>query len=158
MKSLTILIIILSPLLGLAQSPTYPTSSYLDSGTKAPNTHYIGEAWLNNLLPPDSNLNYNITKATFKANSTLDWHKHASPQILIIVEGAAYYQERGKEAVILKKGDVIKCNKDTEHWHSSTKEESVTYLAIYGGTQPTRWTEKLSQEYYDSIAKKLKKQ
>lgn len=158
MKSLTILIIILSPLLGLAQSTTYPTRSYLDSGTKAPNTHYIGEAWLNNLLPPDSNLNYNITKATFKANSTLDWHKHASPQILIIVEGAAYYQERGKEAVILKKGDVIKCNKDTEHWHSSTKEESVTYLAIYGGTQPTRWTEKLSQEYYDSIAKKLKKQ
>lgn len=158
MKSLTILIIILSPLLGLAQSPTYPTRSYLDSGTKASNTHYIGEAWLNNLLPPDSNLNYNITKATFKANSTLDWHKHASPQILIIVEGAAYYQERGKEAVILKKGDVIKCNKDTEHWHSSTKEESVTYLAIYGGTQPTTWTEKLSQEYYDSIAKKLKKQ
>ncbi|MFN5425681.1 MAG: hypothetical protein ACK5RI_10100 [Bacteroidota bacterium] len=41
---------------------------------------------------------------------------------------------------------MIKSDKDTEHWHSSTKEESVTYLAIYGGTQPTTWTEKLSQE------------
>lgn len=157
MKSISVLIISLFPLVGLTQSAIYPISSYLDSGSKAPNTHYIGEAWLNNLLQPDPDLNYNITKATFKANSTLDWHKHASSQILIIVEGAAYYQERGKEPVILKKGDVIKCKKDTEHWHSSTKEMSVTYLAIYG-TQPTTWTEKLTQEYYDSVAAKLKNQ
>ncbi|MCA6496061.1 MAG: cupin domain-containing protein [Chitinophagaceae bacterium] len=157
MKSISALIISLFPLVGLTQSAIYPISSYLDSGSKAPNTHYIGEAWLNNLLQPDPELNYNITKATFKANSTLDWHKHASPQILIIVEGAAYYQERGKEPVILKKGDVIKCKKETEHWHSSTKDLSVTYLAIYG-TQPTIWTEKLTQEYYDSVAAKLKNQ
>lgn len=157
MKSISVLIISLFPLVGLTQSAIYPISSYLDSGSKAPNTHYIGEAWLNKLLQPDPDLNYNITKATFKANSTLDWHKHASSQILIIVEGAAYYQERGKEPVILKKGDVIKCKKDTEHWHSSTKEVSVTYLAIYG-TQPTTWTEKLTQEYYDSVAAKLKNQ
>ncbi len=44
-----------------------------------------------------------------------------------------------------------------EHWHSSIKELSVTYLAIYG-TQPTTWTEKLTQEYNDSVATKLKNQ
>lgn len=157
MNKYVICSLLLLPLMVLSQTSPYTISSYFTEGSKAPNTHYIGEAWLNNLFPPDSNLNYNITKATFKANSTLDWHKHASPQILIIVEGAAYYQERGKEPVILKKGDVIKCKKDTEHWHSSTKEVSVTYLAIYG-TQPTTWTEKLTQEYYDSVAAKLKNQ
>jgi len=144
------------PLLGVAQKSEYVILSYLEEGTKAPNTHYIGEAWLNNLLQADSNFNYNITKATFKANSTLDWHKHSSAQVIIIIEGKGYYQERGKEPVILKKGDLIKCNKNTEHWHTSTKENSVTYLAIYWGTQPTTWTEKLSQEYYDSVAFKLK--
>jgi quercetin dioxygenase-like cupin family protein len=107
------------------------------------------------LLQADADLGYNITKATFRANSTLDWHKHPTPQVIVIVEGEGYYQERGKEPVILKKGDVIKCNKDTEHWHSSTKESLVTYLAIYGGTQPTVWTEKLTQEYYDGVAHKL---
>jgi quercetin dioxygenase-like cupin family protein len=56
----------------------------------------------------------------------------------------------------MKKGDIIKCTKDTEHWHASSKEKDVTYLAIYGGAQPTVWTEKLSLEYYDSIADKLK--
>jgi quercetin dioxygenase-like cupin family protein len=157
MKNITLLLLASIPLMGIAQTPDYKISSFLTEGAKAPNTHYIGEAWLNSLLQADDEINYNITKATFKANSTLDWHKHATPQVLIIVDGEAYYQERGKEPVILKKGDVIKCNKETEHWHTSTKDNSVTYLAIYGGTQPTVWTEKLTQEYYDSIARKLNK-
>jgi quercetin dioxygenase-like cupin family protein len=155
MKKYIFFLISIIPLASLAQKSEYVVSSYLTEGTKAPNTHYIGEAWLNNLLPPDSNLNYNITKATFRANSTLDWHKHSSPQILIVVDGEAYYQERGKEPVILKKGDVIKCDTGVEHWHSSSKFSNVTYLAIYGGNQPTTWTEKLTQEYYDSVAQKL---
>ncbi len=146
---------ILAPLYLFAQSSNYNVSSYLTEGTKAPNTHYIGEAWLNAIIHDDADLGYNITKATFRANSTLDWHKHISVQVLIIVDGEAYYQERGKQPVILKVGDVIKCEKDIEHWHSSTKDKDVTYLAFYGGEQPTIWTEVLTQEYYDKVAEKL---
>ena len=147
---------ILAPIYLFSQSPDYPVSSYLTEGTKAPNTHYIGEAWLNAIIHDDPEVGYNITKATLRANSTLDWHKHGSVQVLIIVDGKAYYQERGKSPVVLEKGDVIKCPKDTEHWHSSTKGSDVTYLALYGGEQPTTWTEVLTQEYYDQVASKLK--
>lgn len=157
MKNLFFTLIILAPLFVFAQSPDYDISSYLTEGTKAPNTHYIGEAFLNPISHDDPDLGYNITKATFKANSTLDWHKHGSVQVLIIVDGEAYYQERGKEPVILHEGDIIKCEKDIEHWHSSTKNKDVTYLAFYGGEQPTIWTEVLTQEYYDKVAEKLKK-
>ncbi len=139
-----------------SQDSDYSVSSYLTEGTKAPNTHYIGEAWLNAIIHDDAELGYNITKATFKANSTLDWHKHATAQVLIIIDGEAYYQERGNVPVTLKKGDIIKCEKDIEHWHSSTKLSNVTYLALYGSGQPTTWTEVITQEYYDEIAKKLK--
>ncbi len=132
-----------------SQDTGYNVSSYLTAGTKAPNTHYIGEAWLNAIIHDDAELGYNITKATFKANSTLDWHKHSSAQVLIIVAGEAYYQEKGDAPVILKEGDVIKCDKDIEHWHSSTKTSDVTYMALYGGDQPTTWTEVVTQEYYD---------
>jgi len=156
MRKAVFTILTMLPFLGFAQNSEYHISSYLEEGTKAPNTHYIGEAWLNGLLRADDDLDYNITKATFRANSTLDWHKHATPQVLIIVDGVGYYQERGKEPIIMKQGDVIKCDKETEHWHTSSKESDVTYLAIYGGTQPTTWTEVLSQEYYDSVAQKLK--
>lgn len=156
MKKLILTLFILASFMGFSQKTEYEVSSYLTEGSKAPNTHYIGEAWLNAIIHDDSELGYNITKATFRANSTLDWHKHTSVQVLIVVDGEAYYQERGKEPVILKTGDVIKCEKDIEHWHSSTKISDVTYLALYGGEQPTIWTEVLTQEYYDEVAKKLK--
>lgn len=156
MKKVVVVLILLLPLLGFTQTPNYTITSFLVQGNKAPNTHYLGEAWLNPLLQADNDVQYNISKATFRANSTLDWHKHSTAQVLIVLEGEGYYQERGKEPVIIKKGDVIKCNKDTEHWHTSSKKHSVTYLAIYGGTQPTTWTEKLTQEYYDSVSIKLK--
>lgn len=157
MKNLITVLLFIVPICVFAQEESYSVSSYLEEGTKAPNTHYLGEAWLNGLLEVEGDLNFHITKATFKANSTLDWHKHASTQVLIYVEGEGYYQERGKAPVILKAGDVIKCEKETEHWHSSTKDSDVTYLAVYGGEQPTTWTEVLTQEYYDKVAEKLKK-
>ena len=139
-----------------AQSNDYQIASYLTEGAKAPNTHYLGEAWLNAIIHDDADLGYNITKATFKANSTLDWHKHGSVQVLVVVDGEAYYQERGKEPLVLREGDVIKCQKDTEHWHSSSKDRDVTYLAFYGGEQPTVWTEVLTREAYDQVADQLK--
>jgi quercetin dioxygenase-like cupin family protein len=157
MKNLIATLVLILPLSICAQQEDYAVSSYLEEGVKAPNTHYIGEAWLNGVLEADAELPFNITKATFKANSTLDWHKHASPQVLIYVNGEGYYQEKGKEPIILKAGDVIKCNKGVEHWHSSTKQSDVTYLALYGGEEPTTWTEVLTQEYYDNVAQKLKK-
>ena len=156
MKNTILFLLVLVSASAYSQNSEYKVSSYQTEGRKAPNTHYIGEAWLNAIIHNDAELGYNITKATFKANSTLDWHTHSSAQVLIIVDGEAYYQERGKEPVILKTGDVIKCEKNTEHWHSSTKVSDVTYLALYGGGQPTTWTEVVTQEYYDRIAKMLK--
>ncbi len=156
MKNSILALMILAPLCLFAQNSDYNISSYQTEGTKAPNTHYIGEAWLNPIIHDDDELGYNITKATFKANSTLDWHKHSSVQVLIIVDGRAYYQEKGKKPVILKQGDIVSCEKDTEHWHSSTKNNDVTYLALYSGEQPTVWTKKLTQEYYDKVPEMLK--
>ena len=156
MRSFIFVLSVFTSLSLFSQNSDYDVSSYLTEGTKDPNTHYIGEAWLNAIIHDDKELGYNITKATFKANSTLDWHKHSSAQVLIIVDGEAYYQERGKEPLILKEGDVIKCVKNIEHWHSSTKFSDVTYLALYSGEEPTTWTEVLTQEYYDDVAEKLK--
>ena len=96
MKSASYILVFFISVSIYAQDSDYVMSSYLNEGFKAPNTHYIGEAWLNRLLQADDDLAYNITKATFKANSTLDWHKHTSVQVLIVVAGEGYYQEKGK--------------------------------------------------------------
>lgn len=155
MNRLIITLIVSLPLFAYAQDNEYNINSYMAEGIKAPNTHHIGEAWLNFLVEGDDDFEYNITQATFSPNSTLDWHKHATDQVLIVVEGKGYYQERGMEPVIMKKGDVVKCAKDTEHWHTSSADSKVSYIAIYGSS-PTIWTEKLTREYYDSVAQILK--
>ena len=153
MKNLLILLITFLSLSIQAQTNEYDVSSYLEEGFKAPNTNYLGEAWLNPLIRSDESLSYNITKATFKANSTLNWHKHTDRQVLIIVSGKGYYQEKGKQPIVIKEGDILKCTSNIEHWHSSSKNQDVTYLAIYKGE--TEWTEVLTQEAYDEVSRLL---
>ena len=151
MKKL-ILLLLFVPFVSFTQD--YKLNSFkiesLDLNDKAPNTHYIGNAWLKRLVVADEDFDYNLTLATFQSNSTLDWHKHSTGQVLIIIDGEGYYQEKGKEVIVLKKGDVIKCDKNIEHWHSSTPNMDVSYIAIYGNSE-TIWTEKLSKENYDKI-------
>mgnify|MGYP000966034350 CR=1 FL=1 len=52
--------------------------------------------------------------------------------------------------IVIKEGDVLTCTANTEHWHASSKEQDVTYLAIYKGE--TEWTEVLTQEAYDKVS------
>jgi len=153
MKSIILLAFTLFSMSIFSQTNEYEVSSYLVEGFKAPNTNYLGEAWLNPLIRSDESLSYNLTKATFKANSTLNWHKHTDQQVLIIVSGKGYYQEKGKQPIVIKEGDVLTCTANTEHWHASSKEQDVTYLAIYKGE--TEWTDVLTQEAYDKVASLL---
>jgi quercetin dioxygenase-like cupin family protein len=133
-----LLLFILTTLITFAQGAEYNIKSFLNPSVelseKAPNTYYLGNAWLNRLIPADDDFNYNLTQATFSADSTLDWHKHSTGQVLIIIDGEGYYQERGKEVIVVKKGDVIKCDKNTEHWHSASHDSMVSYIAIYGAS------------------------
>ena len=152
MKKIIYLFVFFTSLIINSQNSNYKLTSYIEKGFKAPNKHYIGEAWLNRLLKSDNELPFGITKATFKANSTLDWHYHTSIQVLVVIEGEGYYQEKYKDPIRIKAGDVIRCEKEIEHWHASSKEKDVTYLALYGGNKPTVWTEVLSQEAYDKVA------
>jgi len=46
----------------------------------------------------DSTFDPSIAMATYEAGAKLDWHSHPSGQVLLISEGAGYYQERGKPA------------------------------------------------------------
>ena len=153
MKNFLFILLTLFSLSSYAQAEDYELSSFLEEGFKAPNTNYLGEAWLNPLIRSDELISYNLTKATFKANSTLNWHKHTDQQVLIVISGKGYYQEKGKQPIVIMEGDILKSSANTEHWHSSSKDMDVTYLAIYKGE--TEWTEVLSQEAYDEVSLQL---
>lgn len=101
------------------------------------------------LLKADSTFNFNVAVATFPASKRLDWHYHPGGQILVITEGVGYYQEKGKAKLVVRKGEIITCQPGIVHWHGSSVETGVTYLAISPAQKgATVWLEKVSEEEY----------
>ena len=52
------------------QDSNYNIKSFINQdlniNKKAPNTHYIGNAWLKRLIEADEDFDYNLTQATFQ--------------------------------------------------------------------------------------------
>ena len=113
--------------------------------------NHTGNIWLTELNAGDSTFDYALAVATFDAGAKLDWHSHPGGQILLVLEGMGYYQERGKPKQIVHKGDVIKCLPGVEHWHGATPTSGFTYLAttpIQKGK--TVWLEAVTDKEYNS--------
>lgn len=119
-------------------------------GEKAKNINHTGDVWLSELNKPDNTINAQIALAVFAPNAKLNWHTHSGGQILLITEGIGYYQEKGKPVQIVHKGDVIKCLPDVVHWHGSTPQSGVTYLAV-SPKSTTTWLHPVTDEEYKRI-------
>lgn len=103
------------------------------------------------LFKADSTFNFNVAAASFPAGKKLDWHYHPGGQILVITDGIGYYQEKGKPKRTVQKGEVIACPPGVEHWHGSSVEAGVTYLAVSPAQKgPTVWLQKVTDEEYQS--------
>jgi quercetin dioxygenase-like cupin family protein len=66
--------------------------------------NHTGNVWLGELNAGDNTFDYALAVATFDAAAKLDWHSHPGGQILLVLEGTGYYQERGKPIQIVHKG------------------------------------------------------
>ncbi len=111
--------------------------------------HHVGTTYLKEISGPDSVFNTSIAYVMMEAGARLDWHKHPGGQILMITEGEGYYQERNKPKQTVRKGEVVKCQPDVEHWHGATPESAVSYMASSPAQKgKTVWLDKLSDEDY----------
>lgn len=124
--------------------------SIFPKGEKAPNINHSGDIWLSHVADADETFNWNVSQAVSAPGAKLNWHLHPKGQQLLITHGVGFYQEKGKEVQVVRAGDVVLCPPDIEHWHGAAPNSPVTYLAI-SGNAPTKWTDKLSDEAYNSI-------
>lgn len=99
-------------------------------GEKITNNNFTGTAWLQMLVNNDSIYNTSIGNVTFEPGARTNWHKHPGGQILLVTDGKGYYQEKGKPAKLIRKGDVVRIPPDTEHWHGASSGSSLTHIAI----------------------------
>jgi alkylhydroperoxidase/carboxymuconolactone decarboxylase family protein YurZ/quercetin dioxygenase-like cupin family protein len=103
-------------------------------------------------LTKDKRLNAPAFNVTFEPGCRNNWHKHSGGQLLIVVGGIGYYQERGKPARRLVPGDVVEVPPDTDHWHGAAPDSWFSHLAVEcnPGTNKNTWLEPVSDADYQT--------
>jgi quercetin dioxygenase-like cupin family protein len=128
------------------------TDMVFPKGQKVTNDNFTGTVWLNYLVETDTVHHVNIGSVTFEPGARTNWHYHKGGQILLVTEGKGLYQEKGKPVEIIKKGDVVKCSPNIEHWHGATSTDAMTHIAIGTNTNAggAVWLKPVTDEEYHS--------
>lgn len=78
----------------------------------------------------DAVFNAPIGNVTFEPGARTNWHQHSGGQILLVVAGEGRYQERGKPARVIRKGDVVRIAPNVEHWPGAGQKTWMTHISV----------------------------
>ena len=119
-----------------------------------PNTAYakyfIGNSYLHKLTL-DQVPAFGVT---FEPGCRNNWHIHHAKtgggQMLIVTAGEGFYQEWGKPARRLKKGDTVNIPAHVKHWHGAAPNFWFQHIALEvpGTEQSTEWCEPVDDTAY----------
>ena len=99
-------------------------------GQQLPSEWFSGNAFLTQLITKDKNHEFSAGCVTFEPKARTVWHTHPKGQVLIVIDGEGFYQEKGKSARSIGKGDVVNIPEDTEHWHGASATSKMVHIAI----------------------------
>lgn len=112
--------------------------------------YFTGQSY----LAPVSVSQAGIFNVTFEPKCRNNWHIHHADkgggQILICVSGRGYYQEWGREARMLRPGDVVNIPTDVKHWHGAAPDSWFSHLAVEvpGENCSNEWLEPVDDSQY----------
>ena len=114
---------------------------------------FNGTVWLNRYISVDDSLDCTIALVTFSAGVRTNWHMHPGGQILMVVEGIGYYQEKGKPRQVIHKGDIIKCAKGVTHWHGASPDGEFAHLVVAPDAEKgeVSWLQEVTEEQYNGL-------
>jgi len=124
-------------------------------GEKVSDEWFSGDAFLQPLLARDKNNDFALGSVTFEPGARTHWHTHPKGQVLIVTEGEGFYQEKGKPAQRIKKGDVVNIPENVEHWHGATATTKMVHIALtnYEGEQNVTWLKPVTEEEFNEVNK-----
>ncbi|MGF9887577.1 cupin domain-containing protein [Priestia megaterium] len=111
--------------------------------------NFIGDAYLKMVFTDEKPLNTSIGNVTFAPGARNNWHSHKVGQVLLVTGGEGWYQEEGKAALLIKKGDVVNIPPNVKHWHGATKDSWFVHLAMTPGE--TEWLEPVDDEWFNKL-------
>ena len=124
-----------------------------------PNTAYakyfIGNSYLHKLTL-DQVPAFGVT---FEPGCRNNWHIHHAKtgggQMLIVTAGEGFYQEWGKPARRLKKGDTVNIPANVKHWHGAAPDSWFQHIALEvpGTEQSNEWCEPVDDKAYAEATK-----
>ncbi len=100
------------------KSEIFPQGELID------NDYFTGTAWHERLVTDIDNFDVTVGNVVFEAGARNNWHSHPGGQILICISGEGFYQEKGKPAQRMIKGDVVEILPNVVHWHGATHDSS----------------------------------
>lgn len=120
-------------------------------GQQLPKEYFSGNAFLTPLVAKDKNNEFSAGSVTFESNARTNWHTHPKGQVLLVIEGSGFYQERGKPAQPIKKGDVVNIPENTEHWHGASATTQMAHIAItnFRDDVQVTWLQPVTDEEYN---------
>ncbi|HVW98668.1 MAG TPA: cupin domain-containing protein [Mucilaginibacter sp.] len=128
-------------------------AALFEKGQQLPDKWFSGEAFLQPLLAKDKNNDYALGSVTFDPGARTHWHTHPKGQVLIVTEGEGFYQEKGKPAQRIKKGDIVNIPEAVEHWHGATANTSMVHIAItnYKDEENVTWLKPVTDEEFKAV-------
>lgn len=124
-------------------------------GKKLSNEWFSGDAYLQPLMDRDKNNDFVLGSVTFEPGARTHWHTHPKGQVLIVTEGVGWYQEKGKPAQVIKKGDIINIPENVEHWHGASANSEMAHIALtnFKGDTNVVWLSPVTDEEYNEVNK-----
>ena len=129
------------------------TTKIFQKGQPLPKEWFSGNAFLTPLVAKDNNNEFSAGSVTFEKRARTNWHTHPKGQVLLVIEGNGFYQEKGKLAQQIKKGDVVNIPENVEHWHGASAKSQMIHIAItnYKDDIQVTWLHPVNDEEYNSV-------
>ena len=140
---------------GQSVGDTTDQASVFPKGNRVPDGSFTGPVWLYPLHIDDTVFHCVMSSVTFERGARTYWHKHPAGQILLIISGTCYYQERGKPVQVFHKGAVIKSPPGVENWHGASPDGTMTHVAVNPNAQKgvVTWMQPVTDEEYKGVNK-----
>lgn len=133
----------------------YQSSIFFPVGEPNPyGEFFVGQSYLAQV----SSSQVPMFNVTFEPGCRNNWHiHHASSeggQMLICVGGKGYYQEWGKDPVLMTPGTIVNIPAEVKHWHGAAPDSWFSHLAIEvaGENTSNEWLEPVDAEFYNKLA------
>lgn len=111
---------------------------------------FSGKTYLNHLVPRGGP----VINMTFEPSCRTNWHiHHNAGQVLLVIGGAGWYQEEGKEPQPLRPGDIVNVPAEIKHWHGAARDSWFSHLlipiAVPGASNA--FLEEVPEKEYDAL-------